>query len=239
LAKEIRAAQVERIQEMFRKCDKDGSNKLDSGAELRSLVQMWYVPTEDEVNGLMARFGDKAAVSTDEYVNALVGVHGEMKVEPALVTELKAQFDQIASGEPKSLPTLKVRELVLSTYLAPQDVVDKFIAIIDEEKKGHVVITQIIEAYSALEQAFPEIFARLRQLEENRAKAARAAAAAAANPQQQQQQQQAAATTPAVVAVAATPQAEVPVEAAPVVASGTVEVAPAAVVEGEAAPSQV
>mgnify|MGYP001042136620 CR=1 FL=1 len=35
LQREMRTAQVERISEMFRKCDKDGSNKLDSGAELR------------------------------------------------------------------------------------------------------------------------------------------------------------------------------------------------------------
>src|SRR5688572_29416211 len=34
----------------------------------RSLVQMWYVPSEEEVNGLMARFGDAAAVNTDQYI---------------------------------------------------------------------------------------------------------------------------------------------------------------------------
>ena len=55
-----------------------------------------------------------------------------MKVEPALVNELKTQFDSIAFGEPRQLPVQKVRELVLSTYLAPQEVVDKFIAVIDD-----------------------------------------------------------------------------------------------------------
>ena len=42
---------------------------------VRSLVQMWYVPSEEEVNNLMARFGDKTMVTSDEYVSALTGVH--------------------------------------------------------------------------------------------------------------------------------------------------------------------
>jgi len=170
-AKEMRSALVERLSEIFRKCDKKKEQSLKTDGELRTLVQVWYAPSDAELDNFIKQFGQSTTVNSEAYVKALVSSHpaGEqMKVDADLLKELREQFEALAGGPDKSLPLERVRELAKTTYLAPQEVVDKFISALDDDKDGKVGVVEIIDAYQTLEGIFPDVFARLHKLERER-----------------------------------------------------------------------
>jgi hypothetical protein len=185
LAKEVRAAQVDRLQEMFKKCEKPDAKEraLDSQTELRSLIQLWYLPSREEVEALMKTLEGKAAINCEEYLKALKGVHpGDMKVEERLIKELTTQFESLATTEGKTVPLEKIREMVSTSYLAPPQVVDKFVSVLDPEGKGKVSMPRLVDAFPDLEKTFPDVFGRLRASEEAKIRATRAALEALERP---------------------------------------------------------
>jgi hypothetical protein len=185
LNKEVRAAQVDRLQELFKKCERPESKEraLDSATDLRSLIQLWYLPSRDEVDSVMKQFEGKQAVNCEDYLKGLKAVHpADMKIEERLTKELTAQFDAVASTEGKTVPLEKIREMVYSSYLAPPQLVDKMVAVLDPENKGKVSMPRLVDAFPELEKAFPDVFGRLKAAEEAKIRATRAALEALERP---------------------------------------------------------